>query len=126
MPSALSRDALRIFRAALKAADPAEAVLRHVQLARKVLIAGRKRYHLDSFRNVQVIGAGKASAQMAQPIERLLGKRITGGLINIKYGHASRLRRIELNECGHPIPDCNGELGAQRITEIARQAGPDD
>ena len=126
MASALSRDALRIFHAALKAADPAQAVLRNVKIAGNVLIAGRKRYRLDSFRNIYVIGAGKASAEMAQAVERLLRKRIAGGLINIKYGHAARLRRIELNECGHPIPDRNGELGAQRIADIARQAGPDD
>jgi glycerate 2-kinase len=126
MPYSLSREALRIFRAALNAADPAEAVLRHVKLTRNVLTAGHKRYRLDSFRNVYVIGAGKASAQMARPIERLLGRRITGGLINIKYGHAARLRRIELNECGHPIPDRQGEIGAEHIAEIARKAGPDD
>jgi glycerate 2-kinase len=126
MASALSRDALRIFHAALKAAAPAEAVLLHVQLAGDLLTAGRKRYHVDSFRNVYVIGAGKASAQMAQPIERMFGKRIAGGLINIKYGHRAPLRRIKLNECGHPIPDRNGELGARHIAEIARQAGPDD
>ena len=126
MASALSRDALRIFRAALKAAAPSEAVLRHVKLARNVLNVGRQRYRLDAFRNVYVIGAGKASAQMAQPIERLLGKRIAAGLINVKYDHTARLRRIALNECGHPIPDRNGELGAQRIADIARQAGPDD
>jgi hydroxypyruvate reductase len=126
MASALSSDALRIFRAALKAAAPSEAVLRHVKLARNVLNVGRQRYRLDAFRNVYVIGAGKASAQMAQPIERLLGKRIAQGLINVKYNHTAGLRRIELNECGHPIPDRNGELGAQRIAEIARQAGSDD
>jgi glycerate 2-kinase len=126
MASALSRDALRIFHAGLKAANPSEAVLRHVKLARNVLSAGGKRYRLEKFRNVYMIGAGKASAQMAQPIERLLGKRIADGLINVKYNHTARLRRIELNECGHPIPDRNGELGAQRIAEIARQAGPDD
>jgi glycerate 2-kinase len=138
MAASLSRDALRIFQAALKAADPAQAVLRHVSLARSgvtarhdvtaghELLAGQHRYRLDKFRNIYVIGAGKAGAEMAQAIERLLGKRIVGGLINIKYGHAARLRRIELNECGHPIPDLNGELGAQRIAEIAAQAGPDD
>ena len=126
MVSALSRDALRIFHAALKAAAPSEAVLRHAKLARNVLSAGGKRYRLDEFRNVYVIGAGKASAQMAQPIERLLGKRIAQGLINVKYDHTARLRRIELNECGHPIPDRNGELGAHRIAEIASQAGEDD
>jgi glycerate 2-kinase len=126
MAASLSRDALRIFRAALKAAAPAQAVVRYVKLTRHVLTAGRKRYRLGSFRKIYVIGAGKASAEMAQAIERMLGKRITGGLINIKYGHAAHLRRIELNECGHPIPDRNGELGAERIVEIARQAGPDD
>ncbi len=122
----------------MKAADPAQAVLRHVSLARSdaiaghdvtarhEFIAGHQRYRLDKFRNIYVIGAGKASAEMAQAIERLLGKRIAGGLVNIKYGHAARLRRIELNECGHPIPDLNGELGAQRIAEIAAQAGQDD
>ncbi|HEX4595605.1 MAG TPA: glycerate kinase [Bryobacteraceae bacterium] len=126
MTSSLSRNALRIFKAALRAAAPGEAVLRHVKLVRNVLSAGRKQYRLASFRNIYVIGAGKASAAMAQAIERLLGERITGGLINIKYGHSTKLHRIELNECGHPIPDRNGELGAQRIAEIARQAGADD
>ena len=126
MASLLSRDALRIFHAALKAAAPSEAVLRHVNLARNLLTAGRKRYRLNAYRNVYVIGAGKASAQMAQPIERLLGKRIAQGLINVKHGHTAPLRWIELNECGHPIPDGNGELGARRIAEIASQAGQDD
>ena len=126
MATVLSRDALRIFRAALKAAAPGEAVLRHVKLTGDVLTADRIRYRLGTFRNVQVIGAGKAGVPMAQAIERLLGKRISGGLINVKYGHTGRLRRIEVNECGHPIPDRNGELGAKRIARIASQAGRDD
>jgi hydroxypyruvate reductase len=82
---------------------------------------------LDKFQNVYVLGAGKAVAAMAQPVERMLGKRIAGGLLNVKYGHAApRLRRVEFNECGHPIPDRNGEAGALRMVEIARQAGPGD
>jgi len=110
----LRRQALRIFQAALKAADPYEAVLRHV--------------HLDvkPYRNIFVIGAGKATAQMARAIERLLGKRITGGEINVKDGHTARLSRIRINECGHPVPDARGVAGARRIAQIASQAGPDD
>jgi hydroxypyruvate reductase len=126
MASSLRRQALRIYHAALKAAAPAEAVLRHVKLQRDSLIAGRKRYRLNAFRNIYVVGAGKAGAQMAQAVERLLGRRITAGLINVKYGHVARLRRIELNQCGHPVPDRNGEQGAARIAQIARQADPDD
>ncbi len=118
--------ALGIFRAALKAADPFEAVMRHVCLENRVLIAGRKKYRLDRFNNIFVVGAGKASARMAQAIERLLGKRITAGLINVKYGHTAKLRRIEQNECGHPVPDENGLRGTQRILAMASHAGSND
>lgn len=126
MQSRLSRDALRIFRAALDASDPAKAILERLKLSNSTLIAGRRRYRLKDFRNIYVVGAGKATAKMAQAVERLLGKRITSGFINVKYGHSARLRRIETNECGHPIPDDRGVEGAQRIAEIARDAGAGD
>jgi len=122
----LRKDAMVIFRAALKAADPLEAVRRHLAVEGHTLVAGRRRYRLEAFRDIYVIGAGKASATMAVGVEHLLKRRIRGGLINTKYGHLARLRRIELNQCGHPVPDENGLRGAQRIAEIARQAGPDD
>jgi hydroxypyruvate reductase len=41
-------------------------------------------------------------------------------------GRAIRLRRIELNECGHPVPDARGTFGAERIAEIASRAGERD
>lgn len=126
MPSSLRSQALRIFRAGLKAAAPEEAVLRHVSIKHGALVAGKERYRLSAFRHVYVIGAGKATARMAKAVERLLGKRITGGLVNVNYGGRATLRRVEQNECGHPIPDANGEEGARRIAEIARNAGPDD
>ena len=111
MSRLLSRHALSIFRAALKAADPALAVRRHVRLE-----------DFETSGRIFVIGAGKASAAMAQAVERLLGKRIAGGFLNVKYGHGAKLRRIEVNECGHPVPDSNGLRGALRISEIARDA----
>lgn len=117
---------MAIFRAALKAADPVEAILRNVKVRREVLSVGRRRYRLSHFENIYVIGAGKASASMAKAVEKLLGRQVTGGLVNVKYGHLAKLRRIELNECGHPVPDDNGVKGAERIAEIAQQAGERD
>ncbi len=124
MADSLHRQALRIFKAALKAADPVQAVLNHVRREKEILIAGDRRYNLKSFRNIYVIGAGKASARMALAIEQLLGQRITGGLVNVP--NAVKLRRVEINECGHPIPDRRGVAGARRIAKIASEAGPDD
>lgn len=111
----LRRQAVAIFQAALAAADPAEAVMRYL-----------RRRNLSRYRNIYVVGAGKAGASMARAAERVLGRRIAGGLINVKYGHVARLRRVELNECGHPVPDERGVEGARRIAEIAAAAGRDD
>ena len=127
MKKNLRRDAEKIFRAAVTAADPTRAVLDHLRLDESsVLTAGRRRYDLTKFERVFVVGAGKAGASMAVALETLLGKKITGGLINVKEGHLAKLRRIELNQATHPIPGENGLAGSRRILEIAQAAGPRD
>src|ERR1035437_4519508 len=99
MHAQLRKQALQIFRAALAAADPAEAVARHLLVDGDKLVEDDRRYRLGSFENIYVLGAGKASAAMASAVKRILARRVTGGLINVKDGHLARLRRIELNEC---------------------------
>jgi glycerate 2-kinase len=111
----LRKQALSIFRAALAAADPAKAVADRL-----------RRLDVSRFRNIYVIGAGKAGASMAQAAERVLGRRITAGLVNVKDGHVAKLRWIELNECGHPVPDERGVAGAERIAGIASSAQKND
>ena len=114
-PSSLRQHALSIFGAALAAADPADAVQRRLE-----------RLDLSRFRRIYVLGAGKAGASMAQAAERVLGRRIAAGWVNVKDGHTATLRRIELRECGHPVPDERGVEGARRILEIASAAQKDD
>ena len=124
----LRRQAVAIFRAALAAADPVAATLRHVRLRDGVLVARRTRYPLRSIRKIHVIGGGKAGAAMARSIEKLdLPKALRGdSLVNVKDGNRAKLRWIQLNECGHPVPDQRGVHGAESIAEIATGAGPDD
>ncbi len=122
----MRKHALQIFRAALEASDPYAAVLRHLKFDGRTLIAGGRRYRITDFDRIQVIGAGKASAAMARAVEHVLGRLIKGGVICVPEGTAAKLRRVELNPSGHPIPDERGERGAQRILEIAREAGPRD
>ncbi|HEY3741024.1 MAG TPA: glycerate kinase [Bryobacteraceae bacterium] len=120
------KQALEIFEAALKAANPGEAIDRHVRIEGGKLIAGGVEYPLDRYRRIFVVGAGKATAAMAVEIERLLGERVSGGLINVKYGHTAELERIEINECAHPVPDAAGVAGAKKIAAIAAEARKDD
>ena len=111
----LRKQARSIFQAALAAADPVEAVTRHLE-----------RLNTSRFRRIFAIGAGKAGAAMAKAAERVLGPRITAGLVNVKDGHLAKLRRIELHECGHPVPDARGVAGAKRIADIASGAQSGD
>ena len=83
-------------------------------------------FKTSGFRNIYVVGAGKAGASMAAAVERVLGRRITAGLVNVKDGHTAKLRHIELNECGHPVPDSRGVDGAERIAALAASAEEDD
>jgi glycerate 2-kinase len=122
----LRKHAQLIFRAALAAADPAKAVARHMRPQNGVLIAGGARYRLRDFDKIHVIGAGKAAAAMAAKAGPW-GAQQGAAFLNVKYGHAQpKLRWIEQNECGHPVPDANGVRGAERIAEIAAAAGPRD
>jgi hydroxypyruvate reductase len=120
------RDALRIFRAALKAADPYRAVLARFSCDGKSIKYGRARFRLSDFDRIQVIGAGKGGASMARAVEKVLGSRVAGGLVNVPDGPVPKLRWVELNPCGHPIPDARGAEGAQRILDIAHSAGARD
>jgi len=76
--------------------------------------------------NLYMIGAGKASAMMGAEVEKILGNRISGGHIVVKYGCSCILRHIIVTEAGHPVPDTNGFRAAGDILKIATAAGSDD
>ncbi|MDR3425612.1 MAG: glycerate kinase [Alphaproteobacteria bacterium] len=72
-----------------------------------------------------VVGAGKAAASMAKAVEDHFGD-IDSGLVVTRYKHGLPLKKIEVVEAGHPMPDDSGQRAAARILELAGTAGPDD
>ncbi|HXG51127.1 MAG TPA: glycerate kinase [candidate division Zixibacteria bacterium] len=124
--SRLRKDARTIFEAAVRGADPAIALRRSVRTDRGALEIGGREYRFSNYRRVCVIGAGKASARMAEAVEALLGDRIVCGTVVVKYGHSVPLERIEVREAAHPIPDPEGVRAARAVAEVARQAGERD
>lgn len=72
-----------------------------------------------------VIGAGKASAQMARAFEDAWDAPLSG-LVVTRYGYAEDCRRIEIVEAAHPVPDEAGFLAARRLLETVSGLGPDD
>lgn len=127
----LHRDAESIFKAGIRRVDPYEAVRRFLRRDRDRLVLGETGgtelpLDLASFQNVYVVGGGKATAPMARAVEELIGERITQGLINVKYGFAEPLERIEIVEADHPVPDRNGVEGTRRIMDLLGNAGEKD
>jgi glycerate 2-kinase len=75
-----------------------------------------------------VVGAGKAAASMARAVEtRWPPDKPLSGLVVTRYGHGvGPLRRIEVVEAAHPVPDAAGQKAAGRILDLVRGLGPED
>lgn len=124
-----------ILRAALKAADPAEAVRRHWP-----------EVELGAAERVFVVGAGKAGATMAAAAADLLGPRLVGGIVAVPASslasglapqtpHVSRLTHHDSLQCssssritfipaGHPQPDSGSLQAGEAIAGLLNaQAG---
>ncbi|PLY41117.1 glycerate kinase [Janthinobacterium sp. ROICE36] len=72
-----------------------------------------------------VIGAGKASAAMAQAVEQHWPGPLSG-LVVTRYGYAVPCQRIEIVEAAHPVPDAAGMQAAQRMLDLVRNLQADD
>lgn len=115
-----------IFLAGVESVKPDHLIRRFVTLADGTLHIENLALGLDMLKDIYVIGAGKASALMAQSVEAVLGDRITAGHIVTKYAHACPLRRITTTEAGHPVPDENGLHGTRKILALAERASAGD
>lgn len=73
---------------------------------------------------VVVLGAGKASARMAEAVEAAWGP--CDGLVITRYGYGRPCQGIEIVEAAHPVPDQAGIDATQRLLDIATGLGPDD
>jgi hydroxypyruvate reductase len=102
---------LSMFRAAVKAADPMSNVPPHLPTPPR----GR----------TIVIGAGKASAEMARAVESVWTHPLEG-LVVTRYGHKVPTQRIEIVESAHPVPDENGRAAAQRMLAMVQGLSADD
>ena len=118
--------AARVMAAALEAVEPAEAVRRALRREGHRLLVGGRAYDLRQYERILVAGAGKAGAPMAAAVEEVLGDRVSGGLVLVKYGHVGPTRTVALREAGHPIPDQAGVEGTAELVRLVEASGPND
>jgi len=118
--------ALESLEAAVKIADPKQLIKTKLILKNSILHVDEYSFNLKKYRNIYVIGGGKASGSMANALEQVLGKYITKGHVNVPRGDKSKTSIIKLHEASHPIPDETGVEGTTQMLKIAEQAKEDD
>ncbi|MCD6375454.1 MAG: glycerate kinase, partial [Caldisericaceae bacterium] len=115
-----------MLRAALDAVNPTNLILKQCRLEHQMFRIQDLRLDLSQFSNIYVLGAGKASAHMAQALEQLMGPHISEGLIITKYGHRVPTKKIRVLEAGHPVPDKNSLNATGELLKIAEKSTAND
>ncbi|WP_281966440.1 glycerate kinase type-2 family protein [Roseovarius nanhaiticus] len=106
-PEALLR---RLFDRAVAVADPMQSLAAHLPPRP----AGR----------VVVVGAGKASARMAEAVEAQWGP--CEGLVITRYGYGRPCAGIEIALAAHPVPDEAGVEATARMLDLLEGLGQED
>lgn len=103
----LKAEAVNYFKTLLNNVNPGlfiPDVLQWLNINGELTIQGEK-FQVGQSTGIYIIGFGKASASMAESIEKILGNRISAGYIIAPPGSAAKLNRIEMAIGSHPIPD---------------------
>lgn len=121
------RDIIECLEAGLAAVEPYHLVKEHMQLrGEKLFVKNAGVFDLKKFKNIYVVGAGKAVCAMANAVEDVLRDRITAGAVNFPEMSGDCPRRIRFFHASHPIPGTTGMQGAKAIIKIVKQAGKND
>lgn len=115
-----------LFLTGIAAVDPARLVLANIKRIEGQLHVCDQVYNLNAYTNIIVMGAGKASGQMAAALESVLGERISKGLVIVKHGHASPTQVITIREAGHPVPDAAAFSATREMLGLAEGISPTD
>lgn len=113
-------------RFSIKACDPSYAIKKRIKLKSGKLWVDGFSYDLRSIQRIFIIGAGKASARMAQALEEILGEKISSGIVITKKGYGVLLKKVELVEGEHPLPDRYGWQATREILRLLSRTNRDD
>lgn len=119
-------DMLAVGAHAVRAVHPENTVPSHVAVAGSTLDVDGVSYDLEAVDDVYVVGAGKGASHLVSTLRGVLGEHPTAGVVVDKHGQGSPVEDIVLHESGHPIPDDDGRLAGDAVTELAETATADD
>jgi glycerate 2-kinase len=111
---------------ALAALSPEVGLRRCMLLDGDELVVAGRRYNLSAFENIVILGAGKASGELAVALEQMLGPRLTDGIVILPRNPAVAPKRLSVLEADHPLPTAASAVAARALLERAAALGPRD
>jgi len=122
--SSLRARAVELIEAGIKSVMPAELIQSAIKFNRrskKLTVMGHS-YNTARHR-IFVIGGGKASGQMAEELEKIVGPaNIVDGVVNCK-STGYQTEKIKLIKAGHPLPDEAGIRGVREMLAMKARYG---
>ena len=125
--------AIEALERSIDAVKPQKLIEKAIKIQDNQLIIQNDEYDLRKFKKISIIGGGKATAEMAFSLEKILlnYSDITyEGIINIPKGTVKseilRRSKIKINYAAHPIPDKNGLIGTKLIIKIVETSDKND
>jgi glycerate-2-kinase len=116
----------KIFSAGLGVADATKCVSDKLIIKDNVLFLSDKKYNLTKQKKIFLISFGKAAYQMAKGAYKVLGKRITKGLIISNTQPKNKISNFKFILSTHPVPDERSLKAANSILNILATTGKDD
>jgi glycerate 2-kinase len=121
-------DAKTIFDHALACVLPEPALRSYLHLnetANTLTVADRK-YNLNNYNRILVVGGGKAGRRTGSELVKILGDRITAGVLNVYQEQAREpiSGNIKLFAANHPTPNEAGVEGASLMVDLLKSADP--
>lgn len=121
------RAALQITEAVLGSLNADERLGRLVRRDGNNLWIEDRKYELDTIGRIYLLGIGKGAPAVLAALHRIVGDRITRGLLVVKQGDPyETLSGVEVVESSHPVPSAASIRAAEKVLELAKEAGPDD
>ncbi|MFA6510252.1 MAG: glycerate-2-kinase family protein [Candidatus Paceibacterota bacterium] len=116
--------ALLVAEAGLDALDTGRVIASSVTLNGNILQIQGESFDLSKFKNIKVVGFGKASCTAALALEKILGSRIGGGaVIGLEK---NKCEYVETFAGTHPKPSAPNILAGQKIFELVKNSTIDD
>jgi glycerate 2-kinase len=113
-----------IYLRTVKSLDLETVIGEKVKVVDDTLIVGEEGINISLFREVVLIGLGKASIRMGAAIEKMLGNRIKRGILVTNRRSSIRVNS-QVIVAGHPFPDANSFRAGNEILRIIRSCDSD-